>query len=136
MLCMFRFLSFWFRVCSALGPGLGSVLAFPFFRCSFPWCWRRVRGARGVWRWWRRWPPSSLRPSAASGFWGSWSCVPASSFSAFRASAFVWVACPAVVSRFGGVVFSVWVFWSPAPFGATAAVAAGAAAIAAAPAGA
>ena len=114
-----RFLSFWFRVCSACGScPLGRVLSVPFFRVSVPSCWVRVGCGRAA-RWSRRWPSRSCgRGSFASGFRGSWFCLPVSVLPALRLSAFVWAVCPAVVSRRGGVVFSVWAFVSPAPLGA------------------
>lgn len=109
--------SFWFAVCSGCGSGLGSFLAFPFFRVSFPSFWVPVRRVRASRRWVRRWPPRSCgRPSARSGFCGSWVVVPASSWRAVCSSCFVWWACPAVVGRVSGSVFLFWAFVSPAPF--------------------
>lgn len=108
------FLSFWFRVCSFFGRGLGSVLAFPFFHSLVPPCWSPVFGACGFVRWRRCWPPC-CRGLSRFGFSGSWFCVPVSSFSVLwrvplGRPGCVWAAFPAVVSRRGGVVFSVWVF--------------------------
>ena len=112
---MFRFLSMWFRLCRVLGSPLGSWLAAPFFRVSVPPCWVWV-GRRLGGRWVRRWAPRSCgRGSWSSGFRGSWACVSPSALPSLRRSVFVWWLCPAVVSRWGGVVFRVWVFWSPAP---------------------
>ena len=131
---LYRFLSLWFRLCSALGAPLGSVLAAPFFRSCVPSCWVWVGSLlRG--RWVRRWASRSCgRPSASSGFVGRWVCLPASSLPALRLSCFVWAVAPAVVSRRGGFVFSVWAFVSPAPSSSLAPAGAGAAAPAAAPA--
>lgn len=110
------FLPFWFRVCSAFGAPVGSVLAAPFFVSSVPSCWVRRRLGSRAW-WVRRWPSRSCgRGSFASGFRGRWVVCPASSLAALRLSCFVWSVSPAVVSRFGGLVFSVWAFVSPAPF--------------------
>ena len=110
----YQFLSFWFRLCCGLSS-VGRPLAFPFFRICRPSCWVLRRGRFGR-SWWRRWPSRSCgRPSASSGFCGRWSCLPSSSLPALRRSAFVWFVCPAVVSRRGGFVFSVWAFWSPSP---------------------
>lgn len=116
----FRFLSFWFRVCSAFGSPVGSVLAFPFFRSLVPPCWS-FRGGR----WVRSWPPASCgRPAFSSGFRGRWVCVPAS-FSVAAARRlplsspwFPWAVFPAVVSRRGGFVFSLWVFVTQSEKGA------------------
>lgn len=109
------FLSFWFRLCSWLGPGLGSLLAAPVFLSSVPpfWSWR---GRLLSGRWVRRWPPRSCgRGSCRSGFSGSWACVSPAVLRSLRLSAFVWWVCPAVVARRSGLVLRVWVFWSPLP---------------------
>lgn len=111
----YRCLSLWFRVCSAFGAPVGSLLAFPFFRSVVPSFWSRRCGWRA--RWVRRWPPACWRPSAASGWCGRWVVAPASAVPALRrlplsSPLFPWFVCPAVVSRRGGVVFSVWLFVS------------------------
>lgn len=105
----YLFLSFWFRVCSFFGVGVGSVLALPFFRSLVPPCWLGVFRGRRFLRWRRCWPPCCFG-LARSGFSGAWFCVPASSLSALRRRCFVFSVFPAVVSRRGGFVFSVWVF--------------------------
>lgn len=106
-------LSFWFRVCCFLGRGFGSLLAAPFFRRCVPPCWSWLSSGR----WVRRWPAAccGLR---RFGFSGRWVCLSAAALPALRLRCFVWSVFPAVVSRRGGVVFSVWAFVSPAPEGA------------------
>lgn len=111
------FLRFWFSLCSFFGPGLGSVLAAPFFRSCVPPSWSRRRG-----RWVRRWPAASScffgRPAA--GVCARWvrlpfgAAVPAGWLRPVVGSPACCVAvAPAVVVRWGrfrGLVVSLWAF--------------------------